>query len=575
MYATATLPLSTQFLNRAHQLDASQWQRVGQRAGRIQITRILETVLRDWSFDDRVRAVGPQRRLFARHLGRIAARMLPAETASSQVSGRVFGSDTPPAGAAVIDAAALAALTALDQPGRLSADAARALYAPFDEAIPLQSLLSAAPVDADRGAAHLTLADGLAPYAEDRTPAFVAGTAEQRLQRRSQAVRHALATAAVAEGASRQPARERVAPMLTPVLTPVRDAWTAAWASDLHVYRPSRGAAAASLTLAAGIGLAAVAVFAFRGDAPASIAPDSPAVVSPAVLNPAIPDGNAAPVVVRAGVASPAAAPAATTDTVAPTAPTTPPAAPVDSPPAAPVAPATPESVPGTPAAGPAAADPAPPLATPIAACTDGSCWLAIASVSEADGEWAQAATAYLSAAIAAGDDDAATLDAQIAAALLRADHPAETAEILPAADAMVWLAAGLTAADAGSTSYSPLLIQSALDTLYALRSDEHLATGAYQAINAAPVGLVQGQFNAVGQLLEAETFLPIGRCADPNGRWMAIWFPAVSTGEIRSGWVNLSLANQSLPPLMGSHKANLALQNTLPVISTPVCNIL
>ena len=59
MHAAATLTLTSQFLDRAHALDAAQWQRVARRATGLHIARILETILADWSLEDRVRAVGP------------------------------------------------------------------------------------------------------------------------------------------------------------------------------------------------------------------------------------------------------------------------------------------------------------------------------------------------------------------------------------------------------------------------------------------------------------------------------------------------------------------------------------
>ncbi|PZC44948.1 MAG: hypothetical protein DK306_001641 [Chloroflexi bacterium] len=613
MYATATLPLTSHFLTRAHGLDAADWQRVGQRAGRIQITRILEAVAHDWSFEDRVRAVGPQRRLFARHLGRIASRLLPAQAQSDEPSGRVFGPDAAAHGSAVIDAAALAAITALEQPGPLSADAARALYAPFEEAIPLHSLLAAAQAGAQDtaqdtaqtgpmpltpslniasgfapGLPPRTISGGLASYNENRTPAFGAGAAESRLQRRSQAVRYALASAAAAESAAPHPLSDRLP-----------DAWTAAWRSDLVSYRPSRGAAAALATLALGVGLAAFAIFAFRGDAQPSIAPVSGEIASPAVLNPITPAQDGAPVVIPPAVSAPGtsapaallpAEPADTQETIAPgAAPVVVGTVPVIAP-AAPPPPATQAadtaagasplpSVTGSVPDVPSVAD-APPAgtsaSTPVAAaCTDGACWLAIATVAETDGEWAHAATAYAAAA-AITNDPAAALDAQLRASLLRAAHPLDTATAVPAADAMLWLSAGLDALDNGTPlSLSPVLLQAALDSLYAQRLDDQLVVGGYQAVNAAPIGLTQGQFSAVGQILVGEAFLPIGRCADPNGRWLAIWFPDGPSGQINSGWVNLDLLDPWLTPFMGSADANLALQNSMPVLSTPVCGIL
>ena len=612
MYATATLPLTSHFLTRAHRLDAAEWQRVGQHAGRIQITRILEAVVHDWSFDDRVRAVGPQRRLFARHLGRIASRLLPSQAQSGEPSGRVFSPDAPARGSGVIAAAALAAITALEQPGPLSADAARALYAPFEEAIPLHSLLATAQATAQTATTPLTpslniasgfaaglppgaIAGGLASYNENRAPAFGTGAAESRLQRRSQAVRYALAAAVVAESSAPQPISHRLP-----------EAWTAAWRSDLVSYRPSRGAAAALATLALGVGLAAFAIFAFRGDAQPSIAPVSGEVASPAILNPITPAQDGAPVVIRPAVSAsstsapaapntPAPLPAESAETPDATAPNAAPLVVGPVPVVPPVAPTPPATQSADAAAGagasplpnvsgsvpdvPSAAD-APPAgtssSTPVAAaCTDGACWLAIAAVAETDGEWAHAATAYAAAA-AITDDPAAALDAQLRASLLRADHPLDTASAVPAADAMLWLSAGLATLDDGEPlSLSPVLLQAALDSLYAQRIDDQLVAGGYQAVNAAPIGLTQGEFSAVGQLFEGDAFLPIGRCADPNGRWLAIWFPDGPSGQINSGWVNLDLLDPWLTPFMGSDDANLALQNSMPVLSTPVCGIL
>jgi len=120
---TATLTLTSQFVDRAHLLDADQWQRIAQSARHIHIGRILETVLVEWSFDDRLRAVGPQRRLLARHLGRWDTGLLPvASTAATRMddiiaappASRVFGARSGQPENGPIDTAVLAALTAID-----------------------------------------------------------------------------------------------------------------------------------------------------------------------------------------------------------------------------------------------------------------------------------------------------------------------------------------------------------------------------------------------------------------------------------------------------------------------------
>ena len=205
-------------------------------------------------------------------------------------------------------------------------------------------------------------------------------------------------------------------------------------------------------------------------------------------------------------------------------------------------------------------------------ACADGACWLAIGAVYEADEDWARSAAAYAAAAKLDAVDDA-TGEARVRAGLIRALHPAETAGAVPAAAAMSWLDDALAAARAAAApAHSPLLLQAAIDSLFAERSAEFVTAAAYQVVNVAPLPVGGGQLIPVGQLMAGDRFLPIGRCSDPNGDWMAVWIQGSRDAHIVRGWVNLQLANSALPPLLGSEQANSTLQAGLPLLEHTSC---
>ena len=608
MHNAATLTLTAQFVDRAHTLDAAQWQRIAQGARRIHIGRILEAVLTEWSFDDRLRAVGPQRLLFARHLGRWATRLLPAAGPSHGTADRVFGPGAGDSETGPIDTAVLAALTAIDQRALLPDGTVQALYAPFAEAIPLDSLAPRA--DGPSGG----LAAALETYSEERTPAFAPGQGRSRLQRRNLAVRHALAQTVVAEST---PAGGR-RPM------PNFSALRPAWLSDLAAYRPPARTVAACVSLAAGLGLVGFAVLGFRGgDAGDAIAPVSGAVVSPAVLNPlTAPPVAAAPVtappVISTTVVIPAdsvladgtptaGAPAAGIDTDgtdtdgagpgldgSPASDASAPAplraggvpAPAAVPGAAPTlvpAEAPAEVLAVAPAAAPAS--PAPErigrVPAPAAVCADGACWLAMGAVYEADGDWARAAAAYAAGA-EFGSGPEVVIDEQTGqnlaaeagarAGLLRALHPQDTADAVSSASAMTWLGNELVVARAGGSPHSLLLMQAALNALFTETIDQHATAAAYQVVNRAPVSFGFGQLEPVGAVTTGDRFLPVGRCNDPIGQWIAVWFTGGRDNHAMPGWLNLQLADPTMQPLLGSQEANNALLAQLPIANATAC---